>query len=246
VAGGVIQLVALLLLLPWAYRNYGICDRWIFTSASVGGTLITGLGEFHNPWGFRALDEERAREAMAQGISSPWSCEGDIYFRDLFFKSVQEQPAAYVIAVVKRLPLVLATPYDLFFQNPWKISTFSEARKSGEDHYQVLIRRPWYVLAAYWDHLAMGVFTLGCFLATLLMAWKERWQLALIFLLITPHLYSIGAHILTHLEPRFLLPSMFCWLIGPGYVLSRIHFSRQSLTDGESRSALRFDQLIER
>jgi 4-amino-4-deoxy-L-arabinose transferase-like glycosyltransferase len=219
-AAVMIQVVAVLLLLPWAYRNYGICGRWIFTSTSVGGTLITGLGEFHNPWGFGGSDEDRHMQAIARGISSPWSCEGDRYFQTLFFESVRQRPDAYMIAVVRRLPLVLATPYGFGFQNPWKTTRFLETRKGGEDPYQVLMRRPWYVLAAYWDYLATGAFTFVCLLSTAVMILKERSKAGLILLIISPHLYSIASHILTHLEPRFLLPSMFSWLVGLGYVLS--------------------------
>jgi 4-amino-4-deoxy-L-arabinose transferase-like glycosyltransferase len=219
-AVGVMQLVAVLLLTPWAYRNYNICGRLIFTSTSVGGTLITGLGEFDNPWGFGGTDEDRMRQATAQGISSPWDCEGDLYFQGLFFKSIQEHPGAYLMSIVKRLPLVLATPYGFGFQNPWKTQTFTEARESGADRYQVLLRQPWYVLAAYWDYLAMSGFALLCFMATLVMTVKERDKAGIILLLISPYLYSVGTHILTHMEPRFLLPSMFCLMPGLAYVLS--------------------------
>jgi 4-amino-4-deoxy-L-arabinose transferase-like glycosyltransferase len=221
VAIGVIQVTALLLLLPWAYRNYTICERWIYTGTSVGGVLVTGLGQFGNPWGFGGSDADRERQAMAQGISTPWGCEGDRYFQALFFESVRERPGAYMMTVVRRFPLALATPYGFGFQNPWKTNRFLEARKSGEDQYQVVMRRPGYVLAAYSDHLAIGVFTFACLLSTLLMILKERSKTGLILLITSPHLYSIGSHMMTYLEPRYLLPSMFCWLVGLAYVLSK-------------------------
>lgn len=217
----VIQVVTLLVLLPWAYRNYNVCGRWIFTSTMVGAVLITGLGEFQNPWGFGAFDEDRTAEAKAQGISSAWQCEGDLYLRRAFLNSVLERPTGYLATVLKRLPIVLATPFTFGFQNPWKTQTFSQAREAGDDRYQVLLRRPGYLFAAYWDYIAMSSLTLFCFIAILFTAIKERSQAGLIFLLISPHLYSIGTHMLTHMEPRFLLSSMFCWLIGPAYVLSR-------------------------
>jgi 4-amino-4-deoxy-L-arabinose transferase-like glycosyltransferase len=216
----VVQITALLVLLPWGYRNYEICERWIFTSAMVGGVLITGLGEFNNPWGFGGLDEDRYADAKAQGISNPWSCEGDQHFRNVFVTSVSQDPAAYAMTVLRRVPFVIATPYQFGFQNPWKTTRFLEARTAGEDMYDVLRRRPWYVAAAYWDYLAMAIFSAVCFLATLLMIFKERDQLGLILLIISPHLYAVGSHLLTHFEPRFVLPSMFGLIVGLSYVLS--------------------------
>jgi 4-amino-4-deoxy-L-arabinose transferase-like glycosyltransferase len=217
---GIIQTTALLVLLPWANRNYTICDRWIYTGTSVGAVLVTGLGQFQNPWGFGGSDADRDKQAMAQGISTPWGCEGDRYFRALFLESVRERPGAYMMTIIRRLPLALATPYAFGFQNPWKTSRFLAARESGEDYYQVVMRRPWYVLTAYWDHLAISVFTFVCLLATLLMILKERSKTSLILLIISPHLYSIGSHMITNLEPRYILPSMFSWLVGLAYVLS--------------------------
>jgi hypothetical protein len=37
-----------------------------------------------------------------------------------------------------------------------------------------------------------------------------------------PHLYAVGTHLLTHFEPRFLLPSIGFLLIGLGYVAALI------------------------
>ncbi len=215
------QVLAIVTLLPWAYRNHSICGRWVLTSTSVGATLIVGLGEYDNPWGFGGSDVDRAREVKAQGIAHPWSSEGDVYFRGLFWKSVKQKPLAYVMTIVRRVPLVLATPFTFGYENPWKTQHFSEAREAGDDRYQVVKRRPLYVLAAYWDRLAMGGLVLTSILASAFMLIKERRSFGLLLLLFSPHLYSIASHIVTHLEPRFLMPSIFSALIGLAYVLSR-------------------------
>ncbi len=78
VAGAVIaQAVVYAMLFPWALRNYNYSERWIFTSTSVGPTLITGLGEFDNSWGFGHTDQARRVQAAEQGFESPWSPEAD-------------------------------------------------------------------------------------------------------------------------------------------------------------------------
>lgn len=43
------QVMAVLCLVPWGARNNELVGRWVLTSTSVGATLITSLGGFHNP-----------------------------------------------------------------------------------------------------------------------------------------------------------------------------------------------------
>ena len=224
-----VQLVALLILLPWAYRNHGLCDRWIFSSTAVGGTLVTGLGEYRNPWGLGGTDGDRWAESRAHGFSSPWSPEADLYFREEFWKSITRSPSGYLVSVVKRLPMTLILPQTFGYDNPNKTQRMGEARKHGRDLFDVIKSQPFYVLAAYWDWLLMGAIGFASLLCSIFMAMREWRQFGLILLLLSPHLYSIGTHILIHSDTRYLLPSMFSFLIGLGYVLSR-GWRRSSLT----------------
>jgi 4-amino-4-deoxy-L-arabinose transferase-like glycosyltransferase len=223
VASGAIlaQSVVLLLLVPWAWRNYLVTGRWIFTSTSVGATLVTGLGEFENPWGLGGSDQDRGDEARAIGQSDPFLPAADLHFRRVFWDKVRERPDGYLLTIIRRLPLALATPYTFGLDNPWKTQTFTEARRAGFDRYQAVQARPLYVLKAYWDRILMAFVTLACTLSTIWMLVLERRRTTAILLLLGPHLYSIGTHLLTHLEPRYLLPSMSFWLIGLAYVLAR-------------------------
>ncbi len=174
------------------------------------------------PGGIGGLDEDRAREASTQGLATPWGSDADSYFRNMFWQNVRQKPAAYVLTVVKRLPLALATPYGFGYANPYKMRSFTQAlQEAGEDRYQVIKTRPLYVLMAYWDYLAMGGFTLCCVVCVVVFFIEERNRPGLVLLFVCPHLYSIISHLLTHLEPRYLLPSVFCWLIGFAYVLAR-------------------------
>jgi 4-amino-4-deoxy-L-arabinose transferase-like glycosyltransferase len=216
-----IQVIVFIVLFPWAYRNHGISGRWIFTSSGVGPTLITGLGEFHNPWGFGYTDEDRHKQAMLQGFSSAWGPEADHYFRKLFFKSIQQQPMAYLQSIVYRLPLVLMPPLDWGYANPYKTQSFTELREAGIDRYQAIIHKFKYILEAYWDVLIISVVGFCNLFFVFIIFFKERKQFGFILLLLSPHIYSILSHVLTHMEPRFLLPSIFCWLIALGYVLAQ-------------------------
>jgi 4-amino-4-deoxy-L-arabinose transferase-like glycosyltransferase len=215
------QAVALLLLAPWAWRNHEISGRWIFTSTSVGATLITGLGEFHNVWGFGYTDEDRAREAAAQGIDSPWSPEADAYFRNVFREAVTQHPGAYVGAVLKRIPLAVAAPQSFGFANPEKTETFAAARSAGKDRFDVLRERTWHVVAAYWDVLLVaGLNLLGAASCAWMLAAGGNRGVA--FLLLCPHLYGIGTHLLTHMEPRLILPSAFVLTAAIGWAVARV------------------------
>lgn len=218
----VMQGVAVLVLFPWAWRNHEVCGRWVFTTTSVGATLLSGLGQFNNPWGFGATDMDRGREAAALGLPEPWVPEADLHFREVFHRSVRERPGAYAWSVLRRLPLALATPYEWGFRNPLRTQRFEQARAGGEDQYGVLRARPFYVLTAYWDRLVMsGLSLLGAIAAIVLLV-VERRRLGVVLLVLSPHLYSIGAHLLTFLEPRLILPSVFAWLLAAAFVLARL------------------------
>jgi 4-amino-4-deoxy-L-arabinose transferase-like glycosyltransferase len=216
-----VQTAALVVMLPWAARNHRLCGRWIFTSSGAGAVMILGLGEFENPWGFGPFDADRDREAAAVGLPDPWGPDADLYFRDLFRRSVAEKPLAWIKAILLRVPMAVATPFTWGYENPRKTETFSVARERGEDRYSAFRNRPWYILAAYWDRILMAGIMLMAACSSALLLWREGMRRPESILLLIPHLYGIGSHLLTHLEPRYLLPSVFCWLTGLAYLLGR-------------------------
>ena len=220
-AAAVMQAVVITLLLPWAYRNHQLCGRWIFTSTSVGWTLIGGLGEYHNPWGFVGIDEYIAQQAYKQGFYAPESPEADLYFRSLFWESIRGKPWGYVTSIIKRLPMAILAPQATGFANPYKTVHFRDSLEQGQDRYQVVLSKPFYIIKAYWEYLLMAAISVASLVCSLVMLIVERRRFGLVFLLLSPHLYAIGVHVLTHYEPRFVLPSMFSFLLGLAYVLSR-------------------------
>ena len=221
VASVLVTATAFATLSPWAFRNHLLHDRWIFTSSGAGATLVTGLGEFSSPWGIGPTDIDRHNEAMAQGFRSAWVPEADHYFRKVWWDALQSYPGAFVVSVVKRLPLALAPPYSFGFANPLKTRTFTEIRGEGQDRYQAILSNPLYVLAAYWDVIGAAIFSGLALLASIWWLIVDRHRWTLVLLILSVHLYSIGAHLIIHMEPRFLLPSMFVFLLGLARFLTR-------------------------
>jgi hypothetical protein len=218
-----VQIIALFVLFPWAYRNNQVFGRWIFTSTSVGPTLITGLAEFNNPWGFYGGDNIRAAQAQEVGIPSPWRSESDLYFRKLFWSSVKNNPLSYIKIVMKRIPFSLATPFWWGYDNPYK-TAFYETRVASapqlpREEYLILHWKE--AIPAHWHFALTMFFTLAGSFSVIILFVKEWSHAGLILLLVSPHLYSIITHTLTHYEERFLLPSLFCWILALGYVLAK-------------------------
>ena len=217
------QCICFLVLLPWASRNHRLTGRWLFTSTSVGPTLITGLGEYHNPWGYGVSDMDRETQAKAAGLQSWTSSAADVYFRRLFWTSIERNPYGYLMAVAKRVPLALAPPLDIGLENPYRTHSFAETRQAkGSDRYESVRKAPLRIFLAYDDMLAMAGITFLALVAWGYLAWRERGRWGLCLFLFVPHLYAVGTHLLTHFEPRFLLPSIGFLLIGLGYVAALI------------------------
>lgn len=152
---------------------------------------------------------------MAQkvGIDSPWSSAADVYFRDLYAQSIVEHPVAALSMVARRAPLALLAPYEFGYVNTRKTASFTDLRiNEGLDRYDVLLQRPFYLLAAYWDRLLMMAFSGLCLLAAALMLWRERERRAAVWFLLSAHVYTLSTHALIHIDPRFLLASIFAWL----------------------------------
>jgi hypothetical protein len=234
---GTVMATALLVLLPWAWRNHRVSGRWVFTSTSVGGTLVNGLGEFTNPWGFGQTDADRGREAAAMGLDSAWGPEADLRFREMFWRSVRERPGAFLAIAIRKLPFALATPYSWGYLNPARTQTFEHAMvERGKDRYAVALESPGYVLAAYWDRAAMALVALFGTVCAALLIWWERARIGLAFLVVGPHVYSIAVHVTSLLGDRLLLPSAFCWLIAIAYAVDRLRPASTSAMASRTRA----------
>ena len=222
-----VQAVALIVLMPWAIRNHALSGKWIFTSTSAGGVLINGLGSFENPWGFGYDDAALWQLAASEGIDGPFTPDGDAHFRALFLESIRSEPLAYAESVARRLPLAIATPYELGYRARDTGKTFAMLRAEGLDRYEALRQQPLAIAKAYAVPLSMAGLTFVCLLSCIAMLVCERRVLPVLALLLSLHVYSIASHSLVNLHPRYLVPTSFCWLIGlacvVGFAIARGH-----------------------
>ncbi|UCF80977.1 MAG: glycosyltransferase family 39 protein [Acidobacteriota bacterium] len=111
VAGALVFGVTMLVLVPWAWRNHRLADRWMFTSSIGGYAFWEGLGDFPNPWGIEASDKMAQEFVEAHGYE--WhSPESDRFLKSEFWKNVKAHPAAYASQVFRRcLKVVTARSY---------------------------------------------------------------------------------------------------------------------------------------
>jgi hypothetical protein len=193
--------------------------------------LVNGLGAYPNPWGIICDDKYRGIEAKEQGFSHPGSSEADLYFRKVFQKDVINHPGAYVMTVVRRFATGAASAKGFGFQNPYR----SNNNKDEKSPFSVLKQGLISFLQTYWDAMLIVALGFVLLLCTIVMCLCERRRFGLIFLLLTPHLYSLAAHAIVHYEPRYILPSMFCFILGVAYVLGRGWLDR--LSDSQVRPA---------
>jgi hypothetical protein len=77
-------------------------------------------------------------------------------------------------------------------------------------------------VSAYWDALIFAVLSFTFLVCSIYMLFAERRRFAVVALLMAPHLYGLLTHLISDPEPRYLLPSTFCLMIGFGYCVNAV------------------------
>ncbi len=209
-----VQLTALVLLLPWAYRNHEISQRWVFGGSNTGGTLVTGLGDYPNPWGFGPRDQDRWREASDAGLVDPFDFDSDLHFQMVFRQAIAEHPGAYLRIVLSRFGETLAEPLDSGLAPPADAPHGSAIRSGGAAN----------LIAAAKAHWARGLAALAVLASNLgwaILAWREWRKRPLILIPLMVAVYASISHVFTFLLPNFLMPGVFAQIIGLAYLLAR-------------------------
>lgn len=196
-------------LLPWALRNHRESGRWIWGATRTGAALWESAGQFPNPWGMK-LDDAAARElAQAQGFESEATPEADEWFLEMMMRYMREDPAFFVVGAIRRTPFMLAPAYPTGYRNPNRThGMYSHyLNEEGLSPFEVLVRKPGYVVAAFWERLlVMVVGGLGT-VSLVWVAWRNRSRRpGAVALMLAVPLYYYAVHAPTHVNPRYLAP----------------------------------------
>ena len=217
-------LMVLVVLSPWAYRNYQCSQRLIFTSAIGPAAFYAGLGTSQNPWGLTTSDDELHKEAQANGHTHAWSLSANDYFLERYKACVRQHPLGWLKVILHKLPFAVATPYYWGFNWPDRKQTFMHFAEDNKSRFQVLCENPIGIFAKFWDRVFSAVFVFLCLVGVVWMLIKQRGQLGLLVIFIAPHFCAITVHILTHWESRYTTPSLFCWVMGFAYLVYYVRF----------------------
>jgi len=142
VAGTTMVMAAVVLaLLPWAYRKPPAVRSMDVHDHRGWSQPHHQLGEFENPWNLGPSDLDREAEARAWGLESAWVPEAVPHFQRLWLDSVRSHPGAFVMTMVKRLPIALAPPFAFGFDNPSRPARSLNC-VPGMDRYQAVLSHP--------------------------------------------------------------------------------------------------------
>ncbi|MDM9631140.1 ArnT family glycosyltransferase [Robiginitalea aurantiaca] len=201
----IIGISSYLLLTPWAKFNYDNWGRWTYGSSASWCTIWECIGEFDNPWGVIRDDNYANKVAMANGFKDRATFKANDWFKNQVKSYVKENPIFFIKATMKRLPLVIAAPYETGYKNPYRekgiYSYFGNKEKLTP--FQILLKHPDYVIKAYWERLLVMLISFFGFISTLIITIRFRKKYPLFLLVSSIMLYYVLLHTLTNPNPRY-------------------------------------------
>ena len=195
-----IGIIAVLILLPWGFRNKEVNGKINFTSTSLGGTLVTGLAAFPNPWGLGPSDFDRGSEALKVGITTPFEANGNKFFLERYKEYVSENPDYFFKTLLYRTFYFVLAPYDWGFAKD-KSFAFSRIRNQGN-----IVSKFWLILKEkFFNFLSMGFSLISFFSLLVLLIKPVRIKEFRSFCLITVG-YVYISHVFIHMTANYTIP----------------------------------------
>ncbi len=215
---------AFLVLLPWGLRNRRVTGSFQLTTSAGGMSLFQSIGQFPNPYGIVFDDGVMADSARAAGFEGLDDPAASRYFTRRTLQIVRQSPMLMLGHAVQRLPLGIAPLYHWGYDNRAYRghSFFDYVARERLNAFQVLVRHPREVLAAYWDRLLFGLVALLLFVAGIALFVAERRQWPVVVLLWLLYAYLAISHVPLMLGARLLIPGVFGQLIMLGYWYDRL------------------------
>lgn len=208
----VVGALSFLILLPWGLRNERVNDNFNITSTSLGGTLVTGLGAFPNPWELGPSDIDRKKEAEQVGIKTPFEKNGDTYFKSKFKSYVAEKPFYYVKSLFMRSAFFVAAPYYWGNKKVNRTKSFSSIKRDGK-----ILESFTYIIKVFWGELLSAIISLTSFIVLILLIFTESRSLLTYFISVN-YFHVFLTHIPIHAATNYVYPIIFC------NILLLVHF----------------------
>ncbi|MBC8046660.1 MAG: glycosyltransferase family 39 protein [Fimbriimonadaceae bacterium] len=202
-----IAIIALFILLPWALYNKKNNGHLIFTSSSLGGTLVSGLSAYPNPWNLGHSDLDRRDEALEAGIKTPFEYEGDQYFRERFSAYVKDNPGYYLKTILYRTLFFIAAPYSWGVERTKETPSLSQMLKNGNFFSNILI-----YIQAYFTILISAIFSLFSFFCFGYLLYRKK-NIFLIQLSSIIFIYVWATHVFIHITSVYILPVAFMQIL---------------------------------
>jgi 4-amino-4-deoxy-L-arabinose transferase-like glycosyltransferase len=219
-----VGIIAVIILLPWALRNKNLYGRLNFTSTSLGGTLVTGLATFQNPWKLGPSDFDRGNEALQAGINTPFEENGNEFFLSKYKMYVKENPGYFWKAVLYRTLYFVLAPYDWGIAKDKKFS-FTEIRNKGN----IISRFGLIVKEKFFNFLSVA-FSLISFISLLMLLIKPvKIKEFRNFAVLTVG-YVYLSHVFIHMTANYTLP-IICiqiplFVLGVLFIFSKRKYER--------------------
>lgn len=201
-----IMIVSFLVVLPWGLHNMKSTGHFIITSTSLGGTLVSGLAAYPNPWDLGISDIDRKNEALKAGIDAPFEYEGDQFFRKQFSEYVREEPVYYLKTVAYRTIYFFMAPYSWGIEKPPGLPALPEIFKESNFLINILS-----YLRVYCFVLLSSIFSIFSFFC-LVYFMKKGTNEFLVRLSLVTFIYILVSHIFIHITSVYILPAAFLQL----------------------------------
>jgi 4-amino-4-deoxy-L-arabinose transferase-like glycosyltransferase len=215
----------LIVMSPWLAWTQSVIGKPLLSTTAGGGSMYEALGQAPNRWGILADDTWLARDAVKNGLSSPWSLEGDLYYSRRFRQCVAQAPAEYAkLVLVYRLPMALAPPYILP-RDPAraKVSLMKFREDEGLSYWGVIRRYPGVVLRNYWLPLSMSAVSGILTLSLLVVAIARRRDWRYVLWLLFPWAYIVGSMCMVkQIEPRNVSPVLVVQAVALAVVMASL------------------------
>ncbi len=198
--------IALLLLVPWTIRNYNDFHSFIPTRIGVGATLWVGFDEIHSsvfpPHADYLIYQEILHKRPDLTFYTP---AYDSYLTHRALTVIEDHPLFYLHVIAHRLWLSTLGAVDV----EWMHRGTKTPSEYGPGPLAYVVQRPFDLLQIMLMPLlfALAMLSLG-------FTWVRR-KRAHVFLILTVVVTAIP-YLILHLEPRYLMPAAFAYMIWVG------------------------------